>query len=285
MANEIDLQITERNYFSKEVANKYLDVSTFKDFVGTPARQGCEARAMACLKGEYEEDKSQALLMGSLVDEMLLGTPESLEKFMEENPQLYSSRGATKGLLKAEYQRANQMVERAKQDEKFMRYLDGEHQKIMTGTIFGVDWRIKIDNYVEGKRIVDLKTAESIRKSYYAPEIGRTNLISYFDYILQASIYQEIVFQNTGQRLPFYFAILSKESITDLEIVGIDNQTLHERIYGSEFSAGIANEVQNIRLIMNGEIEPIECGKCAYCLPRKKITRAIHYLELEGELN
>lgn len=277
------MQITESNYFSKEVANKYLDVSTFKDFVGIPARQGCECRAMARLKGEYEEEKSQALLMGSLVDEMLLGTNESLEKFMAENPQLYSSRGATKGLLKAEYQRANQMVERAKQDEKFMRYLDGERQKIMTGTIFGVDWRIKIDNYIENKAIVDLKTAESIRKSYYSPESGRSNLIVYFDYILQAAIYQEIVFQNTGKRLPFYFAILSKEAITDLEVVCVDNETLHERIYGNEFSPGIADEVQNIRLIMNGEIEPTECGRCSYCLPKKKIVKAIHFTELEGE--
>lgn len=277
------MKITESNYFSLEVENKYLDVSTFKDFVGIPARNGCESRAMARLKGEFEEEKSQALLMGSLVDEMLLGTNESLEKFMSENPQLYSSRGATKGLLKAEYQRANQMVERAKQDEKFMRYLDGEHQKIMTGTIFGVDWRIKIDNYIENKAIVDLKTAESIRKSYYSPESGRSNLIVYFDYILQAAIYQEIVFQNTGKRLPFYFAILSKEAITDLEVVCVDNETLHERIYGNEFSPGIADEVQNIRLIMNGEIEPTECGRCSYCLPRKKIVKAIHFTELEGE--
>ena len=197
------MNITESNYFSKEVANKYLDVSTFKDFVGIPAKQGCEKRAIATLKGEYEEEKSQALIMGSLVDEMLLGTNDSLEKFMAENPQLYSSRGATKGLLKSEYQRANQMVDRAKQDEKFMRYLDGEHQKIMTGTIFGVDWRIKIDNYIENKAIVDLKTCESIRKSYYSSETGRTNLIVYFDYILQAAINQEIVFQNTGKRIPF----------------------------------------------------------------------------------
>lgn len=279
------MHITESNYFSLEVINKYLDVSTFKDFVGTPARQGCECRAMARLKGEYKEEKSQALLIGSLVDEMLLGTNESLEKFMAENPQLYSSRGATKGLLKSEYQRANQMVERAKQDEKFMRYLDGEHQKIMTGTIFGVDWRIKIDNYIENKAIVDLKTAESIRKSYYSVETGRTNLIVYFDYILQAAIYQEVVFQNTGKRLPFYFAILSKEVITDLEVVCIDNETLHERIYGNEFNLGIADQVLNVRLIMNGEIEPTECKKCAYCLPRKKIVKAIHFTELEGELN
>ena len=280
-----EIIITQDNYFSKEVANKYLDVSTFKDFIGTPAREGCEARAVARLKGEFDEEKSQALLMGSLVDEMLLGTNESLEKFKSENPQLFSSRGSTKGLLKAEYQRANQMVERAKQDKKFMTYLDGEHQKIMTGTIFGVDWRIKIDNYIENKGIVDLKTAESIRKSYYSPSVGRTNLVVYFDYILQAAIYQEIVFQNTGKRLPFYFAIISKEAITDLEIVHIDNETLRERIYGNEFSPGIADEVQNIRLIMNGEIEPTECGKCNYCLPRKKIVRPIHFTELEDDFN
>jgi len=280
-----EIIITQDNYFSKEVANKYLDVSTFKDFVGTPAREGCEARAVARLKGEFDEEKSQALLMGSLVDEMLLGTNESLEKFKSENPQLFSSRGPTKGLLKAEYQRANQMVERANQDKKFMAYLDGEHQKIMTGTIFGVDWRIKIDNYIENKGIIDLKTSESIRKSYYSPSVGRTNLIVYFDYILQAAIYQEIVFQNTGKRLPFYFAIISKEAITDLEIVHIDNETLHERIYGNEFSPGIADEVQNIRLIMNGEIEPTECRKCNYCLPRKKILKPINYKDLEDDFN
>lgn len=277
--------INESNYFSKEVRNKYLDVSTFKDFVGTPARDGCEARALASLSGEYEQEKTTALLLGSLFDEMLLGTPESLLLFKADNPELFSSRGPTKGQLKSEYAKVYQMVERCKQDPKFMKYLDGEHQVIMTGTLFGMDWRIKIDNYITHKAIVDLKSMESIRKSYWSPGNGRCNAFIYYDYILQAAVYQEIVFQNTGERLPFYFACASKEAITDLEVVYVDDQTLHERIYGNEFSPGIANDVQNIRLLMNHEVEPIKCGRCDYCLPKKKIERPIHFLELEGELN
>lgn len=278
-----EIIITQDNYFSKEVANKYLDVSTFKDFVGTPAREGCEARAVARLKGEFDEEKSQALLMGSLVDEMLLGTNESLEKFKSENPQLFSSRGPTKGLLKAEYQRANQMVERAKQDKKFMTYLDGEHQKIMTGTIFGVDWRIKIDNYKENKGIVDLKTVSSIQQMYYHKDFGKCNFIQYFDYILQLAIYQEVVFQNTGKRLNCYIAAVSKESITDIEIINIDNQTLREKIYGNEFNPGIADFVQNVRLIMNGEIEANACNCCDYCLPRKVIKKPVNWMNVGRE--
>lgn len=272
MGNYEDLEIDERNYFSQEVANRYLDVSTFKEFVGTPARQGCEARAMARLKGEYTEEKTQALLMGSLVDEMLLGTNESLEKFMAENPQLYSSRGATKGLLKAEYQRANQMVERAKKDKVFMSYLYGEHQKIMTGTLFGMDWRIKIDCYREGHFLADLKTCAKINERVWCKDYGYNNIFFAYDYILQASIYQEIVFQNTGERLKFVFPCISKQNVTDIGLIFIDNDTLRRRIYGDEFNPGIAGDVERIRQLMNGEDEPIECGMCDYCLPKKKIN-------------
>ena len=284
MTNEVDLQITESNYFSKEVANRYLDVSTFKDFVGTPARQGCEARAMARLRGEYEEDKSQALLMGSLVDEMLLGTNESLEKFMAENPQLYSTRGATKGLLKAEYQRASQMVERAKKDKVFMSYLYGEHQKIMTGTLFGMDWRIKMDCYRKGHFIADLKTCAKINERVWCKDNGYNNIFFAYDYILQASIYQEIVFQNTGERLKVVFPCISKQNVTDIGLIFIDNDTLHRRIYGDEFSIGIAGDVERIRQLMNGEDEPLECGRCDYCLPNKKITRLTTLDELDEVL-
>lgn len=279
------MQITEANYFSKEVRNKYLDVSTFKDFIGTPAKEGCESRALAALSGEYEEEKSTALLLGSLFDEMLLGTPKSLMMFKADNPQLFSSKGPTKGMLKSEFQIVNQMADRCRQDSKFMKYLEGEHQKIMTGTLFGMDWRIKIDNYIEHKAIVDLKSTEDIRKSYYSTSVGRCNAFIYYDYILQAAIYQEIVFQNTGERLPFYFNCVSKQKITDLDVIFVDNQTLHDRIYGNDFYPGIANEVENIRLLMNGDVEPTSCNHCSYCLPKKKIERPIHFLELEGELN
>ena len=263
--------ITTDNYFSSEIAKKYLDVSTFKDFVGTPARVGCEDRALARLNGLYREEKTEALLLGSLVDEMLTGTAESLERFKEENPQLYSTRGTTSGQLKSEYRRAEQMVKRAKEDKVFMSYLYGEHQKIMTGTLFGMEWRIKMDCYREGHFIADLKTCLKINDKVWCKDFGYNNIFFAYDYILQAAIYQEIVFQNTGKRLKFVFPCISKQNVTDINLIFIDDATLHRRIYGDEFSPGIANEVERIRLLMNGEVEPCSCGRCDYCLPRKKI--------------
>lgn len=280
------MNVTADNYFSPEVMKKYMDVSMFKDMFGTPARAGCEARAMAKINGDFVEEKGTALLLGSLVDILLTGNEAELEEFKSENPSLFSSRGPTKGLLKAEYQRAYKMVERANQDEKFMRYLAGQHQVVMTGNIFGLDWRIKIDNYIPGKAIVDLKTCESITKTYWSTETQqRCNFVEYFDYILQGAIYQEIVYQNTGERLPFYLACISKEPITDIEIIYIDDNTLHERIYGNEFMDGISGEVEIARMLLNGEIEPSECGACELCLPKKKIKKPIHYLEIGGDLN
>lgn len=263
--------ITTDNYFSLEIAKKYLDVSTFKDFVGTPARVGCEDRALARLNGLYREEKTEALLLGSLVDEMLTGTAESLERFKEENPQLYSTRGTTAGQLKSEYRRAEQMVKRAKEDKVFMSYLYGEHQKIMTGTLFGMEWRIKMDCYREGHFIADLKTCSKINDKVWCKDFGYNNIFFAYDYILQAAIYQEIVFQNTGKRLKFVFPCISKQNVTDINLIFIDDATLHRRIYGDEFSPGIANEVERIRLLMNGEVEPCSCGRCDYCIPRKKI--------------
>ena len=276
--------ITNENYFSSEIAKKYLDVSTFKDFIGTPSKQGCEKRALERINGSYREEKTEALLLGSLVDEMLLGTSESLERFKEENPQLYSTRGATAGKLKSEFRRAEQMVNRAKQDKNFMSYLYGEHQKIMTGTLFGMDWRIKMDCYREGHFIADLKTCSKINDKVWCKEYGYNNIFFAYDYILQAAIYQEIVFQNTGERLKFVFPCISKQNVTDINLVFIDNDTLHRRIYGDEFNPGIASEVERIRLIMNGEVEPCECGRCDYCLPRKKIKNFLTLDELDEVL-
>lgn len=282
------MKITPENYFSPEVQKKYMDVSIFKDMFGTPAKDGCEARAMAKMRGEFEEEKGKALLIGSLVDIMLTGTEEELEKFKADNPSLYSSRGPTKGQLKSEYLLANQIVDRAKQDRKFMKYLNGEHQVIMTGNIFGLDWRIKIDNYIPGKGIVDLKTCESIQKLYWSnKDRCRYNFIEYFDYILQGAIYQEIVFQNTGERLPFLLACISKEKVTDIELFYIGDKTLIRTIYGDESFSGIADKVEIARLLMNGELKPRGCGKCEYCLPKKIIAAPKNYEDywMDGENN
>lgn len=274
-------KLTNENYHTQESNKIYCSKSQFLDFYGV---DGCEARAMARLNGEVEETKSDALLIGSYVD-CLLTEPDKIDNFISEHPEIISSRGSTKGLLKADYQRADKMVERVRQDKQMMNYLSGEKQVIMTGNIFGLPFKIKIDSYIPHKAIVDLKTVESMSKAYYVPNKGRITFVEFFDYILQGSIYQEIVFQNTGERLPFVLACVSKEPIPDIGLIWIDNQTLHDRIYGNELSEGIARQCEQIMLLKRGEAKPIRCEHCSYCLPTKKLGKPIHYLELLGELD
>ena len=70
--------LNESNYYSPEANLAYFSVSQYKDFLK------CPAMAMAKLKGEYEEEASRALLLGSYVDEQLTGTEESRKRFVIE---------------------------------------------------------------------------------------------------------------------------------------------------------------------------------------------------------
>lgn len=277
----MDFELTQENYYSLESNKLFCSKSQFWDFYGI---DGCEARAIARINGEYEDPKSDALLLGSLVD-CLLTEPNKAEAFIAEHPEMISSRGATKGLLKSEFQRANPMVERVKKDKTMMKYLTGENQVIMKGNIFGLDFKIKMDVYIPHKAIVDLKTVESLKKGYYIPNQGRVTFVERFGYVLQGAIYQEIVFQNTGERLPFILACVSKEPMPDIGLVWIDNDTLHSKIFGNELTDGIAKQCEQISLLKSEEVEPIRCDHCSYCIPTKKLTKPIHYLELLGELD
>ena len=55
--------LTPENYYSPEANFEYMSVSQFKDFSGTYGQVGCESRAMAKLRGEYQEEKTTALLV------------------------------------------------------------------------------------------------------------------------------------------------------------------------------------------------------------------------------
>lgn len=270
------MKLTNENYFSVESNKHYMSVSQLKNFIGTPFMPGCEKRALAEINGEYEREKSTALLVGSYVDAALTGGKEELEKFVTENPQIISSKGATKGQLKTDYKQADLMIDRVKRDKFFMRTLEGEHQVIMTGEIFGVPFKIKMDVYKEGKYITDLKTAESLTKLYYA-DGRKMNFMEFLRYDIQGAIYQEIVRQNTGKTLPFYLSCVSKEKVPDLGVFQIDNETLAETL------ASLEDDIKYVQMLKNGEVEPRECGCCDYCKEHKIITKPINWLDLGDE--
>ena len=196
-------KLTSDNYFSPENELLYMGSSQFKNF------QKCEASALAELRGDYKREYTDALLVGSYVDAALTG---DLDLFTLEHPEIFTKRT---GELRAEYKKADEMVYRALSDPIFSEYLQGEHQRIFTGTIIGLPFKAKLDVYKPGERIVDLKTCKDF-KSQYAPGQGRLRFDEVYNYPLQLAIYQELVYQNTGEKLPCFIACITKEDPPDI---------------------------------------------------------------------
>ena len=134
--------LAAENYFSREANMEYVSVSQYKDFEGTTGKTGCEACALAKIRGEVEQVMTTALMVGSYVDAYFEGT---LAAFAAQHPEIYSTRGKTAGELKSEYKQAEAMIERAERDTLFMQYMAGDKQVIMTGNVEGVPVKIKVD--------------------------------------------------------------------------------------------------------------------------------------------
>jgi len=230
---------------------EYMSVSQFKAFTQ------CQASALAEIKGEYEREESTALLVGSYVDSYFEGT---LDKFKEQHPEIFKRDGS----LKAEYVQAEAIIKRIERDGLFMDYMSGKKQKIMTGTINFVPVKIKIDS-LHPDKIVDLKIMRDF-ESVYDEENGRLPWFSAWGYDLQGAVYQEIVRQNTGEKLPFYLAAATKEKTTDIDIVRIKQDDLDMAL--DRFK----QDVELFDAIKKGVIEPERCGKCEYCKSSKVLT-------------
>ena len=251
--------LTQRNYFSKRASQEYMSVSQFKAF------ERCQYSALAEISGKYKPEKSTALLVGSYVDAYFEG---SLGNFIKENPEIFK----TDGRLRAEYAQAEIIISRILQDRLFMKHLSGEKQVIMTGLIKGVPVKIKIDSLLPD-RIVDLKIMKDF-ESVYDRERGSLPFFEAWGYDLQGAVYQEVVRQNLGVRLPFYLAAATMEKTTDIDIVHLPQDML-------DFSLELfSDKIELYDAIKKGVIEPTRCERCDFCKQTKKLkepTEAEHY--------
>ena len=265
------MELLEENYYGKEANLKYMSVSQFKDFNGTYGKMACEFAAMEKLHERWMPEKSTALLVGSYVDSYFEG---SLERFKEENPELFTQRGE----LKSSYKKAEEVIARIERDDYFLKYMSGEKQRIMTGEIDGVDWKIKMDSYIEGVAIVDLKVMESITKLKWVPDIGYLDFVRYWGYDIQGAVYQEIVYQNTGKRLPFYIAAATKENEPDIRIIQITQNYLDEAMQV------VKTNLPRIIRVKNGETKPDKCDTCDCCRHNRILTRPISINDLTSRI-
>jgi hypothetical protein len=258
-------KITTDNYFSSEVRRAYLSTSQVKDFIGVPCKHGCEAAALAKIEGKYKAAKTTSLLVGGYVDAYFEGT---LGKFKEENPEIFKKDGS----LYSQFNQANNIIQHGISDKMFSKYAaEGDQQVIVTGEIFGQPFCGKIDSLHPGKAIVDLKVMADM-SDIYCKDYGYLNFIDAWNYPLQGAIYQELYFQMTGDKLPFFLAVLTKEKQPDKEIIHISNERLEAALLDIE------TKVEIIQQIKNGE-KHIRCEKCDYCKSTKQLTKVKSYNE------
>ena len=263
--------LSPENYYSCEANEEYISVSQYKDFCGTLGKIPCEAAAMAKIKGEWECKKTVPMLIGSYIDSHF---EDTLDQFKIDHPEVFTKTGA----LKSEYRKAEEVIARIERDKYFMKFMSGQKQVIMIGEIGDAKWKIKIDSYLPGICITDLKIMKSLRDTFWARDVGYMDFVQYWGYDLQGAVYQEIVRQNTGMTLPFYIAAASKEAEPDIEIIQVDDHHLKEKLYEVE------SNTHKILAIKLGEYEPLRCEHCDYCKHTKVLNRPIHYSELMTEV-
>lgn len=244
------MKLTPANYFGKKANQEYMSVSQWKAF------DRCAHSALAEVKGKYVREKTTPLLVGGYVDAYFEG---SLPKFKQENPDIFKKDGT----LKSEFVQADAIIERIKRDKTMMRYLSGDKQVIMTGIVGGVSVKIKIDSLLPDK-IVDLKVMrdfESVRDE----DRGILPWFEAWGYDLQGAVYQEVVYQNTGKRLPFYLVAATKEKVTDIDVIHIGQGHLEFQL------ERFATKVDLFDAIKKGIVEADRCGKCDYCKQTKVV--------------
>ena len=254
--------LTENNYYTKEANQEFCSASQYKDFIGFPVRHGCEERALKTISGEYVEETTKALLMGSILD--ALWENDDPEYILDRFPDCVSSRGATKGQLKSEYQSVIEMYQRTLREEKFCSYMSGIKQQIMTGVIEDLPFKIKIDSYIPGKAIVDLKTTQTLDRNfrYFIPDSGeRLPFYLAYGYDTQLAIYREIVRQNTGENLNCYIAAVDKKPHPICDVIELPQKMLDDAL------ERVKGNCETIIMLKSGDATPTRCEQsdCDYC--------------------
>lgn len=244
------MKLTQNNYYSQKANQEYMSYSQFKDFCK------CPAYAMAKIKGEWQDETTDSLLVGSYVDAWLDGT---LDKFKDEHPEIFT----LKGELKAQYKKAEELCEIIKKDEYLYNLLKGKRQKIFTGTIAGVPFKVKIDSLLADK-IVDgkvLKDCEDIWKDGQKQPFYKAN-----GYDIQGAIYKTLYKQMKGIDLPFELAVVTKEKTPDKRLFVFSDETIEEALQEVIAKAPVYDAIKK------GEEPAWNCGKCDYCKSIKALN-------------
>ena len=279
------MELTRDNYYTPEADREYMSCSQYQSFCE------CEAKAMAKLEGRWTDPDKEAFLVGNYFHTFFEG-PEAHEQFIQENFDKIFKTKVIKGKKGepdqtvvtgkyAPYEQADKMIEVAQNDPLIMSLIDlpGENEKIMTGELWGVPWRIRLDKYVpDGRMIIDWKTVANISELKWSEAMHeKVTFIDAYGYMMRAAVYTEIEKQNahSSEDAPFIIVAISKQDYPDKEALYLN----HRQRYDYELEQ-IKKRLGMIQMIKAGRIKPKRCGCCDYCRATKVLSAIRPYYTL-----
>ena len=279
------MELTRDNYYTPEADREYMSCSQYQSFCE------CEAKAMAKLEGRWTDPDKEAFLVGNYFHTIFEG-PEAHEQFIQENFDTIFKTKVIKGKKGepdqtvvtgkyAPYEQADKMIEVAQNDPLIKSLIDlpGENEKIMTGELWGVPWRIRLDKYVpDGRMIIDWKTVANISELKWSEAMHeKVTFIDAYGYMMRAAVYTEIEKQNahSSEDAPFIIVAISKQDYPDKEALYLN----HRQRYDYELEQ-IRKRLGMIQMIKAGRVKPKRCGCCDYCRATKVLTAIRPYYTL-----
>lgn len=272
--------LTDENYYSREADIYYMSCSQYQRFLT------CEAEAMAYLWGLWEPSgKSDALLQGQYFHSAL-ESDAAFEAFCNEHfNEIFKiketkARGVEIVGKYAPFVKLDEMLEVVRKDPLWAKVLawPGQNELFMTGQIGGVNWRMKMDKYAEGRRIIDYKTSANLRELYYNPETKeRESFVEHYGYMMRAAVYGEIERQTVhNDDFPTFLILgISKQEPPDREAIMLNDDPRWEL----ELERVKKNLIR-IQRLKEGHEQPRRCCECEYCRKTKIIKRIKRYTDL-----
>jgi len=258
------MKLTDTNYYSQEANESYLSASGVKAF------RDCEAAYMATIQGLCEpKEQTTAMLVGSYVDCRLL-EPAKYPAFREEHRDAIHKRG---GFKRADFERADQMVDAVKRQEYVMKLLEGESQAILTGDIQGVPFKSKLDVLNrDTMTLVDLKTTADVNsKTWSAKHSRKVGFIDAWDYWTQMYIYLDLCGRNDIEIKSCYIVAVDKKSPPAVRVYDMS-----DTVSLKDAQRRLQTTIQRFANVKDGAT-PSRCGDCEYCRETELIDAPMTY--------
>lgn len=276
------MELTRDNYYSPEADREYMSCSQYQDFLE------CEAAAMAKIHGLYIPEEIEALLVGNYVHTALESDEAHLEFCEAHQEQIYKmkiSKVTGEVMITGKYaafKTADKIIQVFVTDPVFQKFIlmEGEEERIMTGELFGIKWKIRLDKYIPSSRmIIDYKTAADFSRTEYNYELGeKESFIETLGYLMRAAIYSEIEKQNSGSTDDPAFVILavSKQDPPDRGAYLLN----HRQRYDYELER-VKEHMARIISVKEGRRKPTRCDHCEWCRRTKKLTGVVPYYTIK----